>query len=208
VATRTRPAAAARRERLPADASCAASGRRAGAYKRAGRQPEETAMPAFVEVHHDEWIAADLQTVKSQFADLEHHIATNVHPKLSFEVLQQSARRARYVQKVKLLGIRQRDVFEREFGADGSMTDTSVEGFNKGGSLHFEFRAETREARAGTLVGVTIRLPLPPVIGGLVKPLLVGQVRKELLAAVAEDKYDLEQRGYLPKASAPLAVAA
>ncbi|HEV8690920.1 MAG TPA: hypothetical protein VGQ91_11530 [Ideonella sp.] len=165
-------------------------------------------MTGFVEVHHDEWIAADLQLVKSQFADLDHHIETNVHPKLRFQVLQQSPRRARYVQEVKLLGIRQRDVFEREFGADGSMTDTSVEGFNKGGSLHFEFSAETRESRAGTLVGVTIRLPLPPVIGGLIKPLLAGQVRKELLAAVAEDKFDLEQRGYTPRARTVLAEAA
>jgi hypothetical protein len=156
-------------------------------------------MTRFAEVRHEEWIAADLPIVKSQFADLEHHIHANVHPKLRFEVQHQSARRARYVQEVKLLGIRQRDVFEREFGADGSMTDTSVEGFNKGGSLHFEFGAETREARAGTRVMVTIRLPLPPVVGPLLKPVLEGQIRKELLAAVAEDKYDLEVRGYQPR---------
>ncbi len=153
-------------------------------------------MTRFAEVRHEEWIAADLPLVKSQFADLEHHIQANVHPKLRFEVQHQSLRRARYVQEVRLLGIRQRDVFEREFGADGSMTDTSVEGFNKGGSLHFEFRAETQGAQVGTVVDVTIRLPLPPVIGGLIRPLLEGQVRKELLAAVAEDKHDLEVRGY------------
>lgn len=156
-------------------------------------------MTRFAEVRHEEWIAADMPVVKAQFADLDHHIHANVHPKLRFEVLHQSPRRARYVQEVKLLGIRQRDVFEREFGAGGSMTDTSVEGFNKGGSLHFEFTAETREARAGTRVSVTIRLPLPPVIGGLVKSLLEGQIRKELLAAVAEDKLDLEVRGYRPR---------
>jgi hypothetical protein len=156
-------------------------------------------MTRYAEVRHEEWIAADLLIVKSQFADLEHHIQANVHPKLRFEVLHQSPRRARYVQEVRLLGIRQRDVFEREFGADGSMTDTSVEGFNKGGSLHFEFAAETREARAGTRVAVTIRLPLPPVVGPLLKPLLEGQIRKELLTAVAEDKHDLEVRGYRPR---------
>jgi hypothetical protein len=165
-------------------------------------------MSRFVEVHHDEWIAADMNTVKAQFADLEHHIETNVHPKLTFQILDQTPRRARFAQEVKLLGIRQRDVFERQFGADGSMTDTSVEGFNKGGSLHFDFRPETRESRDGTVVGVTIRLPLPPVIGGLVRPLLEGQVRKELLAAVAEDKFDLEQRGYRPKVREPIAQAA
>lgn len=156
-------------------------------------------MSRYAEVRHEEWIAADLTVVRSQFADLDHHIQADVHPKLRFEILHQSPRRARYVQEVKLLGIRQRDVFEREFGADGSMTDTSVEGFNKGGSLHFGFTAESRGARAGTRVSVTIRLPLPPVVGGMIKPLLEGQIRKELLAAVAEDKHDLEVRGYRPR---------
>ena len=156
-------------------------------------------MRAFAQVRHEEWIAAAPGVVRSQFADLDHHIRANVHPKLSFEILERSADSARYVQHVKLLGIRQRDVFVRRFGADGSMTDTSVEGFNKGGSLHFEFRAETRGVRAGTMVEVTVRLPLPPVIGGLIRPLLEGQVRKELRAAVAEDKHDLEVRGYTPR---------
>lgn len=160
-------------------------------------------MTRFAEVHHDEWIAADLRTVQAQFADLDHHIEANVHPKLSFRVLQQSPRRARYVQQLRLLGIRQVDVFEREFDPDGSMTDTSVEGFNKGGSLHFEFRPDARGGQAGTRVSVTVRLPLPPVVGGLLRPLLEAQIRKELLAAVAEDKHDLEVRGYAPRAVAP-----
>ncbi|MGM9486479.1 SRPBCC family protein [Ideonella sp. YS5] len=165
-------------------------------------------MTRHAEVHHEEWIAADIRTVQSQFADLDHHISANVHPKLSFRVLQQSARRARYVQQVRLLGIRQVDVFEREFGPDGSMTDTSVEGFNKGGSIHFEFRPEARGGRDGTSVAVTIRLPLPPVVGGLLRPLLQAQIRKELLAAVAEDKYDLEVRGYAAAPAAPRLAAA
>jgi hypothetical protein len=163
-------------------------------------------MTRFAEVRHEEWIAAQLQDVQSQFADLDHHIEAKVHPKLRFRVLQQSPRRARYVQEVRLLGIRQVDVFEREFGPDGSMTDTSVEGFNKGGSLHFEFRPEMRGAQAGTSVAVTVQLPLPPVVGGLLRPLLEGQIRKELLAAVAEDKYDLEVRGYAAR-PAPVRLA-
>lgn len=164
-------------------------------------------MTRFAEVRHTEWIGAERATVQAQFADLEHHITAQVHPKLSFRVLQQSARRARYIQEVTLLGIRQRDVFEREFGAGGSMTDTSVEGFNKGGSLHFEFTAETREGQAGTRVEVTVRLPLPPVLGGLVRPLLESQIRRELTAAVAEDKHDLEVRGYSPRRPATITMA-
>lgn len=155
-------------------------------------------MSGFAEVMHREWIAAPVATVRSQFADLDHHIHTNVHPKLRFEILSQSPGRARYVQVVKLLGIKQRDVFEREIFADGRMVDTSVEGFNCGGSLAFDFKPESQGGQAGTAVEIRIRLPLPPVVGGLVKSLLESQIRKEVRAAAGEDKFDLEQRGYLP----------
>jgi hypothetical protein len=154
-------------------------------------------MPRFAEVHHEEWIAAPEARVRCQFADLEHHIAVGVHPKLRFQVLEQRADgSARYEQRVKLLGITQRDIFERRFAGDGRMVDTSVEGFNRGGSIGFAFRPERRGAADGTCVSITIRLPLPPLVGRLVKPLLEAQVRKEVAAAAAEDKFDLEVRGY------------
>jgi hypothetical protein len=134
--------------------------------------------------------------VRSQFADLAHHIDAAVHPKLSLKILEQGPRSARYEQKVKLLGITQRDIFERRFTDDGLMVDTSVEGFNRGGSLTFAFNPERRGAAEGTRVRITIRLPLPPLVGPLVRPLLQAQVRKELAAAAAQDKIDLEVRGY------------
>jgi hypothetical protein len=155
-------------------------------------------MRRFVEVSHEEWIVAPIATVRAQFTDLQHHIAADVHPKLRFEVLSQGERQARFVQQVKLLGIRQRDVFERQVAADGmSMVDTSVEGFNQGGSLTFRFAPGTQSGREATCVGVTIRLPVPRFLG-LLAPLLEAQVRRELLAAVAEDKHDIEVRGYPP----------
>jgi hypothetical protein len=164
-------------------------------------------MRRFVEVSHEEWIAAPIATVRAQFADLQHHIAADVHPKLRFEVLSQGPRQARYVQVVRLLGMRQRDVFEREIAADGSsMVDTSVEGFNQGGSLSFRFTPGMRFGRESTCVGVTIRLPVPRFLG-LLAPLLKAQVRRELLAAVAEDKRDIEVRGYPAKRPAERAAA-
>jgi hypothetical protein len=99
------------------------------------------------------------------------------------------------------IGIRQRDVFLRTFEPDGTMLDTSVDGFNKGGSLHFTFRREARGALEGTEVAITIRLPLPPVVGPLIRPLLEAHVRRELRAAAAEDKRDIELGGY-PRAAA------
>ena len=154
-------------------------------------------MSRFVEVAHRIWIAAPLSAVRSQFADLNHHIKTNVHPKLKFEVLEQQPGRARFTQEVKLLGLRQRDVFERTIHADGSLHDVSVEGFNKGGSLDFSFTPQAEAGRDGTVVDITIRLPLPPLMGWLA-PVLRSQVRREVTAAALEDKHDLEQRGYTP----------
>ena len=158
-------------------------------------------MTRFAEVVHHEWIAAAPAQVRAQFADLDHHVQANVHPKLRFEVLERRPDGARFVQEVRLLGIRQRDVFERRIAADGSIDDLSVEGFNQGGSLRFRFEPMARDGQAGTEVAITIRLPLPPVIGPLIEPLLRRQVRKEVQAAALEDKFDLEQRGYPMKAA-------
>lgn len=186
-------------------------------------------MTQFAEVRHEEWIAAAVPRVRAQFADLQHHIDTKVHPKLEFRILPPDAGgrgagpgaagavaavaavaavdavaadgapvAARYEQRVRLLGITQRDVFERRFTADGGMVDTSVEGFNRGGSLRFGFEPERRDGAEGTLVHITIRLPLPPLVGPLLRPLLEAQVRKEVAAAAAEDKHDIEVRGYRP----------
>lgn len=163
-------------------------------------------MTRFAEVSHREWIAAPVDTVRAQFADLEHHIHRNVHPRLRFEVLQRRPDGARFVQEVRLLGLRQRDVFERSMQADGSMEDRSVEGFNRGGSLGFRFRPTSAQGRSGTEVEITIRLPLPPVVGVLVRPLLEAQIRKEVRAAAQEDKHDIEALGY-PELPPALAVA-
>ena len=80
-------------------------------------------MSNFAEVEHHIWIAAPRDTVRSQFGDLDHHIHSNVHPKLSFQKIE-----------------------------------------------------------SGTDVGITIRLPLPALLGWLA-PVLKSQVRKEVTAA-------------------------
>jgi hypothetical protein len=165
-------------------------------WGRALAWPEGAFMSRTVEVHHTIWIHAPVETVQSQFSDLYHHIDANVHPKLRFEVLAHEPRRARFRQEVKLLGFRQRDVFERTIADDGSITDVSVDGFNKGGSLHFGFVPKAAEGRDGTEVDITIRLPVPPLMGWL-SPLLEKQVRSEVTVAALEDKRDIE-KGYKP----------
>ena len=153
-------------------------------------------MTRFAEVTHREWIAAPVDTVRAQFADLDHHIRRNVHPRLRFEVLQRRERGARFAQEVRLLGIRQRDVFERSLEADGSIEDRAVEGFNRGGTLSFRFAPKVVEGHSGTEVEIAIRLPLPPFVGAIVRPLLEAQIRREVRAASQEDKRDIEALGY------------
>lgn len=164
-------------------------------------------MPRYAEVRHAQWIAAPVPTVRAQFADLDHHIRAGVHPKLRFEVLERRPRGARFVQEVRLLGILQRDVFERELMPDGGIVDRSVEGFNRGGEILFAFQPEHQGGRTGTRVQITVRLPLPPLVGPLVRPLLERQIRKEVAAAALEDRADIEQRGY-PRALSSLDAAA
>ena len=149
-----------------------------------------------VEVKHEVWIDAPVATVQSQFADLNHHIDANVHPKLRFEVLAQERRRARFTQEVKLLGMKQRDLFERTIDNDGSIHDVSIDGFNKGGRLDFRFIPQRHGDRDGTVVDITIRLETPPMLGWLA-PLLKAQVLREVTAAANEDKRDIEA-GYRP----------
>ena len=163
-------------------------------------------MAGFVEVRHEEWIAAQRARVCAQFADLDHHIRHHVHPKLRFEPLPPAADGTpRFAQEVRLLGIRQRDVFERRIGADGEISDLAVEGFNRGGTLHFGFAQEVRDGRDGTRVEITVRLPLPPLIGPLLRPLLAWQIRREVRTAALQDKHDLEVRGYAGADTQPVA---
>lgn len=156
-----------------------------------------------VEVKHEVWIEAPLPVVRSQFADLNHHIDANVHPKLRFEVLAQEPRRARYTQEVRLLGIRQKDLLERTIHDDGTMRDVSIQGFNKGATLDFRFRPQAQAGREGTCVDITIHLPAPPLMGWAA-PLLRRQVLRETMAAAEEDKRDIE-RGYRPSAGFTIA---
>jgi len=164
-------------------------------------------MTRFAEARHEEWIAAPVATVRAQFIDLQHHIDARVHPSLQFTILSQGARRARFTQEVRLLGIRQRDVFEREIEPDGSIVDTSIEGFNKGGSIVVAFRSQARGSVSGTGVTIVVRLPLPTALAWL-RPLLAWQVRREVIAAALQDKADIELRGYPRRAAMAQAAAA
>ena len=162
-------------------------------------------MPRLVEVKHQCWIDAPPAKVRSQFADIQHHIDANVHPNLRFELLVQEPRRARFVQHVRLLGMWQRDLFDRTIDEDGTIHDVSIDGFNKGGTIDISFAPGSEGGREGTQASVTIRLTTPPLMGWLA-PLLKKQVLRETIAAVEQDKRDIEG-GYRPSVAMTAAMA-
>lgn len=162
-------------------------------------------MHCSLEVSHEEWIAAPLAVVRAQFADLHHHIAAGVHPKLRFEIISLGERRARFVQEERLLGIRQRDVFERVIAADRlGMVDTAITGPHRGRSLSFRFTPGTRAGRDATLVAVKVSMPVPRWLGVL-HPLWRVQIRRKLIATMEEDRHDIEVRGYPRSSRQPVA---
>ena len=153
-------------------------------------------MPRNVVVDHSLFIAAPPAVVRSQFADIQHHIDSNVHPRLRFELLAQEPQRARFRQEVKLLGMRQSDVIDRRIDEDGTIHDESIDGFNKGARLDFRFTPASEGGTEGTRVAIRIELQTPPFLGFLA-PLLKKQVLKETMEAAEQDKKDIEG-GYKP----------
>ena len=153
-------------------------------------------MRCFAQVCHPQWIEAPISVVRAQFADLDHHINANVHPHQRLALMSRNGRNVCFVRELRRMGLRQRDVFERHIALDGSIVDRSVEGSNKGGSRTFHFEPETVAKQRGTRVEVTVRLPLPRVIGRLLKPLYEAQLRRELVAAAQRDRDDIVERGY------------
>jgi hypothetical protein len=162
-------------------------------------------MPRTVEVTHQCWIDAPPSKVRAQFADIQHHIDANVHPNLRFELLAQEPHRARFVQHVRLLGMWQRDLFDRTIDEDGGIHDVSIQGFNKGGTIDISFAPGAEGGREGTKASVTIRLTTPPLMGWLA-PLLKKQVLRETIAAVQQDKQDIEHH-YQPSGAMAAAMA-
>lgn len=154
-------------------------------------------MSTFLEMRHDVWIDAPRDLVRDHFADLDHHVETGVHPEIGLRRLDPDERgRTRFEQVVRLLGRRRRDVFERRHLPDGSIVDTSVEGAHRGGTVTVAFEREAREGRLGTLVMIDLRLPLPPVVGPVLRPMAAAQLRRLLQRAGEEDRRDLESGRY------------
>ena len=147
-----------------------------------------------IEVTVEQTIRRPLAEVSRQFGDVRHHAANRVHPKLTFEILSEQGDTIRFRQQVSLVGIKQTDEVVQTRRADGSLHSEIVAGTNQGSSITQVFAPE---GDAATRITFTMRMPATG-IKRLLRPLFAAAIRKTVLDAFVEDRYDLEVRGYRP----------
>jgi hypothetical protein len=152
----------------------------------------------FIEIQHDEWIAASPEIVRAHYADLYHRADARVHPRERLHLLRPGPTGPRYERVLQGFLGRQHDVFEREQMADGSVVDNVVSGSNWGRSVRVRFWRRVEQGRSGTLVELTVTQPLPPLVGGVFVRWVRRRLERELREMAVEDKLDVE-RGYRPR---------
>jgi hypothetical protein len=149
----------------------------------------------FIEIQHDEWIAATPDVVRSHYADLNHRQVARVHPDERLRLLPHGPEGPRFERVVRRGWTVARDVYERHYKVDGSVVDFCVAGTNWGRSITARFWRRVDDDRNGTLVEVTVTQPLPPVVGRLLARWIRRRIEHELQVATAEQKANVE-RGY------------
>ena len=152
-------------------------------------------MSGFIEIMHDEWVAATPDVVRARYTDLRHREVARVHPREHIRQLAPGPTGPRF-ERVARSGWRSlRDVFERRERADGSVLDQCVAGSHWGRSIVARFFRSNDGARTGTLIELTLTQPLRPVVGRMVGRWLRRRLEAELREFAAEIRADVE-RGY------------
>lgn len=152
-------------------------------------------MSRFIEIQHDEWIAAGPDVVRAHYVDLTHRQIARVHPRERLRQLPPGPNGPRYECLVRNGWRMTRDVYEREHRADGSIVDICVAGSHWGRSISARFWRRNDGSRPGTLVELTVAQPLRPLVGRLVAGWVRRRIARDLREFSGEDKVDVE-RGY------------
>ena len=145
-----------------------------------------------VSVHADETIDRPEAVVRAQFGDVAHHQHARVHTKTRFDVVDDDGVRCHYTQVSRIGPLRLRQHVQLIRTTEGPLVNNMVGGLLDGGSISFHFEPLGTD-RCGVRAVVTADLPAPAM---LVAPLLRRQIRRDLAAALLEDKRDLEEGGY------------
>jgi hypothetical protein len=161
-------------------------------------------MSGFIEIQHDEWVAAGPDVARAHYTDLHHREIARVHPRERLRRLAPGPTGPRFA-CVERSGWRTtHDVFERHERADGSVLDQCVAGSHWGRSLVARFWRSDEGPRTGTLIELTLTQPLRPFVGRLAGRWIRRRLEAQLREFAADLKVDVE-RGY--KAERRLRVA-
>lgn len=152
-------------------------------------------MSRFIEIQHDEWIAAGPDVVRAHYADLGHRQVARVHPRERLRQLPPGPTGPRYECLLRTPWTVQRDIYEREFRPDGTVVDTCVAGTHWGRSVSARFWRRNDEQRQapGTLVELTVTQPLRPLVGPLAARWIRRRIERELREFALEEKADIER---------------
>ena len=152
-------------------------------------------MPGFIEVQHDEWVAAGPDVVRAHYADLHHREVARVHPRERLRLLAPGPAGPRYECVARSGWRTTSDVIERHERADGSVLDQCVAGSHWGRAIVARFWRSHDGGLTGTLVELTLTQPLRPVVGRLLGRWMRRRLEAQLREFAADLKADIE-RGY------------
>jgi hypothetical protein len=150
-------------------------------------------MSGFIEIQHDEWVAAAPDVVRARYVDLHHREVARVHPHERIRQLAPGPTGARFESMARSGWHSARDLFERHERPDGSVLDQCVAGSHWGRSIVARFWRSNDGAGAGTLVELTITQPLRPVVGRLLGRWMKRRMAAELRDFAADIKADVER---------------
>ncbi len=150
-------------------------------------------MSGFIEIQHDEWVAAAPDAVRANYVDLHHRQVARVYPHERIRQLAPGPTGPRFECSARQGWRTTRDVYERHERADGSVLDQCVAGSNWGRSVVARFWRTNEGTASGTLVELTMTQPLRPLVGRLAGRWIRRRLENELRVFAGGLKADVER---------------
>ncbi|MEO5688608.1 MAG: hypothetical protein ABIR54_14735 [Burkholderiaceae bacterium] len=150
-------------------------------------------MSGYIEVQHDEWVAAGPDVARAHYVDLHHRQVSCLHPRERLRQLAPGPTGPRFECMARSGWRTTRDLYERHERPDGSVLDQCVAGSHWGRSIVARFWRSHDGARTGTLVELTLTQPLRPVVGRLVGRWLRHRLAAQLREFAGDIKIDIER---------------
>ena len=152
-------------------------------------------MSGFIEIQHDEWVAAGPDLVRAHYRDLHHRQVARVHPRERLRQLAPGPTGPRFECIARSGWHAVRDLYERHERPDGSVLDQCVAGSHWGRSIVARFWRSNDGGDAGTLIELTLTQPMRPVALRVLGRWLRRRLEAELRELAVDIKADIE-RGY------------